>query len=154
MYTEQDFAAIRAQKMRRMIITIIPVILLSAAAIYCAALRLQALTMILTIIAGGLGMFMYGLFVKPVSAYYQHMDQVMHGRVRTLTGAFKQMDDFPALRDGVYYYSMLINVGKMEDEEDDRLLYYDANLPRPDWKQGDMLTVTYHDKALGSWVRA
>jgi len=154
LYTEQDYAAIRAQRMRRILLTAIPLVILFAGAIYCAILRLQVLTIILTIIAGGLWMFVHGLFIKPVSAYCQHMDQVMHGRVRTLTGAFKQMDDFPALRDGVYYYSMLINVGKMEDEEDDRLLYYDANLPRPDWKQGDMLTVTYHDKALGSWVRA
>ena len=34
------------------------------------------------------------------------------------------------------------------------LTVIDANLPRPDWKQGEMLTVTSHDKAVGAWVRA
>ena len=43
---------------------------------------------------------------------------------------------------------------RMENPEDDRLFYYDANLPRPDWKIGEMLTVTAHDKSLGAWERA
>ena len=49
---------------------------------------------------------------------------------------------------------MTLNGGDMESQEDDRLFYYDANLPRPDWKRGEQITVTAHDKALGAWTRA
>ena len=56
------------------------------------------------------------------------------------------------LRDGVKYYPMMISVGDMENPEDDRLFYFDANLPRPDWKTGEMLTVTAHDKSMGPVV--
>ena len=48
----------------------------------------------------------------------------------------------------------MINVGVMEDEKDDRLFYYDANLPRPDWQAGETLTITAHDKSVGAWERA
>ena len=73
--------------------------------------------------------------------------------MRELTGAFKEMEEGTVVRDGVRYYPVLLNVGNMEGEEDDRLFYYDANLPRPDWRRGEMLTVTAHDKAMGAWTR-
>ena len=63
------------------------------------------------------------------------------------------MEEIAVDRDGVKYYPMMLSVGNMDDPEDDRLFYYDANLPRPDWKCGEMLTVTAHDKALGAWAR-
>lgn len=154
MYTEQDYADICAQKKKRLILCAIPMAILFAVLVYSLVIRLEILTVATTILLGCIWIFVYGLFIKPVSAYCKHMDLVMHGRVRTLTAAFKEMDDTPALRDGVQYYAMLMNVGRMDDEEDDRLFYYDANLPRPDWKQGEMLTITYHDKALGKWERA
>lgn len=154
MYTEQDYADICAQKKKRLILVLIPIILLLALLVYSLIIRIQALTMITTILMGIIWIAAYGLFVKPVRAYQRHMDLVMHGRVRSFTGAFKEMDEQTTMRDGVRYYAMLLNVGNMEEEADDRLLYYDANLPRPDWKKGDMLTVTHHDKALGKWERA
>ena len=40
----------------------------------------------------------------------------------------------------------MLSVGNMDDPEDDRLFYYDANLPLPDWQHGDMLIVTAHDR--------
>ena len=67
---------------------------------------------------------------------------------------FKEMEETAVMREGVKYYPMMLSVGDMDNPEDDRLFYYDANLPRPDWQIGDMLTVTAHDKALGAWVKA
>lgn len=154
MYTEQDYADICAQRKKRIILCTIPLVLLFAVLIYSLIIRLEALTVAATILMGLIWLFVHGLFIKPVSAYRRHMDQVMHGRVHTLTAAFKEMDDLPVLREGVRYFGMLMNVGRMDNEEDDRLFYYDANLPRPDWKQGEMITITYHDKALGKWERA
>lgn len=154
MYTEQDYADICAQRKKRFILCAIPMAVLFALLVYSLVIRLQALTVGATIALGVIWLFVYGLLIKPVSDYQRHMDQVMHGRVRTLTAAFKRIDDQPVIREGVRYYAMLMNVGKMDNEEDDRLFYYDANLPIPDWKQGEMLTITYHDKALGKWERA
>lgn len=154
MYTEQDFEDIRAQARRRAIALSLPAVLLLAGIIVSFIYRVRWLTMGLTILLGAFAIFAYGLLLYPVIAYSRHLDDVLHGRVRSLTGTFKEMEEGAVIREGVYYYPMMLSVGDMENPEDDRLFYYDANLPRPDWKKGETLTVTAHDKALGAWTRA
>lgn len=154
MYTEQDFRDIQAQIKKRLLLLAIPTALLLAGIVVSLVFRIQALTIVLTAVLGCMWIFCYGLLLAPLRAYERHLDDVLHGITRTTTGAFKEMEEQVVDRDGVKYYPMMLNVGSMEDEADDRLFYYDANLPRPDWKPGEMLTVTAHDKALGAWERA
>ena len=124
------------------------------AVIVSFVLRIRWLTIVLSVLQGAFCIFSYGMLLSPVIAYRRHLDEVLHGKVRSTTGVFKEMENQPVMRDGVRYYPMMISVGDMENPEDDRLFYYDANLPRPDWKMGETLTVTAHDKSLGAWVRA
>lgn len=154
LYTEQDYQDIREQLKGRLMALGIPALLLLAAVIVSFVFRIKWLTMALSVVLGAGCIFCYGLLLYPVIAYGRHLDEVLHGKVRSTTGAFKEMESQTVTREGVKYYPMLISVGDMEDPEDDRLFYYDANLPRPDWKIGEMLTVTAHDKSLGAWVRA
>lgn len=154
MYTEQDYADIRNQLKTRWLALGIPALVMLAAVIVSFAFRIRWLTIVLSLILGVFCIFCYGLLLSPVISYSRHLDEVLHGRVRSTTGAFKEMEPQPVMRDGVKYYPMMLSVGDMENPEDDRLFYYDANLPRPDWKTGEMLTVTAHDKALGAWTRA
>lgn len=154
MYTEQDYREIRAQIKKRSLMLAVPAALLLAGVIVSFVFRVKWLTNVLSLMLGAGLIFFYGLLISPLNAYRRHLDEVLHGRVRTATGAFKEMEETPVMRDGVKYYPMLLNVGDMEDPEDDRLFYYDANLPRPDWKIGETITVTAHDKALGAWERA
>ena len=154
MYTEQDYADIQAQIKQRRMIMMIPGVLLLAGVIVSFVFRVKWLTTALSLLLGAGWIFFHGLLISPLTAYRRHLDEVLHGRTRTTTGAFKEMEETTVDRDGVKYYPMMLNVGSMDDPEDDRLFYYDANLPRPDWKTGDMLTVTAHDKSLGAWARA
>lgn len=154
MYTEQDYQDIRGQIRQRSFALGIPAVLLLAGVIVSFVFRVKPLTMGLSVLLGVFCIFGYGMLLYPVIAYGRHLDEVLHGRVRSTTGAFKEMEEQAVMRDGVKYYPMMLSVGDMENPEDDRLFYYDANLPRPDWKVGEMLTVTAHDKALGAWERA
>ena len=154
MYTEQDYQDIRGQIKRRFFVLGIPALLLLAAVIVSFVFRIKWLTMVLSLVLGAGCIFCYGMFLSPVIAYGRHLGEVLHGRVRSTTGAFKEMETQTVMRDGVKYYPMMISVGDMENPEDDRLFYFDANLPRPDWKIGEMLTVTAHDKSMGAWARA
>lgn len=153
-YTEQDYADICAQEKQRKLLLIIPSAVLLAGIIVTFVFRIKWLTVGLSLVLGAGLIFCYGLLISPVTAYRKHLHNVLHGRTRQTTGAFKEMEEVAVDRDGVKYYPMMLSVGNMDDPEDDRLFYYDANLPRPDWKTGDMLTVTAHDKALGAWVKA
>ena len=154
MYTEKDFSDICEQLKKRWLALGIPALALLAAVIVSFVFRIRWLTMALSLALGAFCIFSYGMLLSPVIAYRKHLDEVLHGRVRSTTGAFKEMETQAVMRDGVKYYPMMLSVGDMEDPEDDRLFYYDANLPRPDWKTGEMLTVTAHDKSLGAWERA
>ena len=154
MYTEQDYTEIRGQIRRRSFALGVPAVVMLAGVIVSFVFRIKWLTMGLSVLLGAFCIFGYGMLLYPVRAYGRHLDEVLHGRVRSTTGAFKEMEEQAVLREGVRYYPMMISVGDMENPEDDRLFYYDANLPRPDWKVGEMLTVTAHDKALGAWVKA
>ena len=153
-YTEQDYTDICAQIKQRKLLLAIPAAVLLAAVIVSFVFRIRWLTMALSVLLGAGLIFCYGMLISPVTAYRRHLNDALHGRTRATTGAFKEMEDVPVMRDGVKYYPLMLNVGNMDDPEDDRLFYYDANLPLPDWKPGDMLTVTAHDKSLGAWVRA
>ena len=154
MYTEQDYAEISNQLKSRWTALGIPALALLAAVIASFVLRIRWLTIGLSLVLGVFCIFSYGMLLSPVIAYRRHLDEVLHGRVRSTTGAFKEMETQAVMRDGVKYYPVMISVGDMENPEDDRLFYYDANLPRPDWKTGEMLTVTAHDKSMGAWERA
>ena len=153
MYTEQDFADIREQLRKRLIMVAIPAVVLLAGVIVSFIFRLKYLTMALSVLLGAGLIFSFHMLIYPVYAYKRHLNNVLHGRVRTLIGAFKEMDEGDVIREGVHYYPMLVNVGDMKSPEDDRLFYFDANLPRPDWKVGEVLTVISHDKAVGAWKR-
>ncbi len=154
MYTEQDYQDIRGQIKRRFLALGIPALTLLAAVIVSFVFRIKWLTVALSLVLGAGCIFSYGMLLSPVIAYGRHLDEVLHGRVRSTTGVFKEMEAQTVMRDGVKYYPMIISVGDMENPEDDRLFYYDANLPRPDWKTGETLTVTAHDKSMGAWARA
>ncbi|MBQ7656714.1 MAG: hypothetical protein IJS41_09435 [Clostridia bacterium] len=154
MYTEQDYSDICAQIKQRRLALAIPMAMLLASVIVSFVFRIKWLTTALSLLLGAALVFCQGMLISPLTAYRRHLDEVLHGRTRTTTGAFKEMEEVAVMRDGVKYYPMMLSVGNMDDPEDDRLFYYDANLPRPDWKNGDMLTVTAHDKSLGAWVRA
>lgn len=154
MYSEQDLQQIKDQLRRRSIFCGIPAVLLLAGVIVSVVSRAEVLTDVLSVLLGAWVIFACGLFISPVAAYKKHLESVLHGHTRTLTGAFKEMEENAVIRDGVRFYPLLLNVGEMDQEKDDRLFYYDAALPRPDWHEGEMITVVSHDKNLGSWERA
>ena len=151
MYTEQDYQSNRKQLKKRAIALGIPAVILLAGVIWSFIVRIKLLTMGLTIVLGIYSIFCYGMLLFPIIAYGKHMHELLHGRTHQLTGAFKEMGADRMLRDGVEFFPVIINVGKMDNPEDDRLLYYDANLTLPVWQIGDKLTFTVHDKSIGKW---
>lgn len=172
MYTEKDYRDICAQERKRWILLLIPCLLLLGGVIACIGWRVQVCALLgdpdaaqeaekakylalgLTALLGAVFVFFQGVLIAPVTSYRRHLDGVLHLRTRQTTGVFKGMEEKTVTRDGVRFYPLMLNVGKLTDEEDDRLFYWDVTLPRPDWKEGDRLTVTSHDLALGAWEYA
>lgn len=152
-YNEQDLKDIKQQFRQRLIKCLIPAVLLLAGIVVSFVFRIEFLTIALSLVLGAFAIFVWSMALSPVRAYQKHLENVLHGITRELTGAFKEMDEEAVIRDGVRFYPMLLNVGDMNKEMDDRLFYYDAALPRPDWQKGEMLTIVSHDKNVGKWTR-
>ena len=153
-YTQQDLKDIEQQWKQRLARCLVPAGILLVGIVISFVFRIEPLTIALSLVLGAAALFAWALFLSPVRAYRKHLESVLHGITREATGAFKEMDEKAVMRDGVLFYPMLINVGDMKKDMDDRLFYYDASLPRPDWQKGEMLTIVSHDMKVGGWKRA
>ena len=152
MYTNESYQQNRAQLRNRFIACGLPVLALFSLMLVSFVVRwAEALTVILSILTFGAGILLYGMFISPVIAYGKHLHHALNGRTRKLQGKFVMMEEEAVGRDGVMFYPFTVNVGDKGLEEDDRLFYMDANLPHPEWKEGDKLEITSFDNRVVAW---
>lgn len=155
MYTKQSYQENRQQLKTRSLVIGLPVFVLFVLMLVSAILRWpETLTVILSILTFGVSVFCYSLFIAPVRAYGKHINHALNGRTRQITGSFLEMDETPVWRDGVLFYPFTISAGDKTEEENHRLFYMDANLPRPDWQEDDMLLITSYDNRVTAWEAA
>lgn len=153
MYSQQDLQDISRQLRTRILVWAIPEALLIAGIILSIIRRVELLTMLLVILFSFIAIFSWGLYLSPVRKYMKFLDSALNGRNRSLQGHFRFFEQEKAVRDGVQFVPFYVNIGEGSEEEDDRLLYYDSNLPTPDWRTGEKLLVVSQDKAVISWQR-
>ena len=152
MYTNESYQQNRDQLRSRTIACGLPLLALFILMLVSFFLRWpEAVTVILCVLACSGAILLNGMLLSPIRAYGKHIAHALNGRTRQLQGVFVSMEDEAVGRDGVMFYPFVINVGDKGEEEDDRLYYMDANLPRPEWKQGDMLEITSYDNRVTSW---
>lgn len=151
MYKQEDYTALSSQLKRRLIWCLIPIALLLAALAASFAFRIQWLSVLLMIVTGALAIFLWDIALSPLVAYRRYLRDLLAGRKREYTGSFRGFEDRQMIREGVPCYAFLLNVGDPADEKDDRLLYWDAYLPLPDWQKGMGLWVSTFDKSVCQW---
>ena len=152
MYTNESYQQNRAQLRARLYACGLPLLALFVLMLVSFFVRWpEAVTTLLCIIMFSAGILLYGMLISPVIAYGKHIYHALNGRTRKLQGVFVSMEEEAVGRDGVNFYPFIVNVGDKGDEEDDRLFYMDANLPRPDWKVGEKLEVTSYDNRVTAW---
>ena len=161
MYTQEDWNDVLTMVKKRWLVTIIPAALVMAAAIaifvYGRIQRSDTIWMItsaLTVLGGGYFVFFYGVYVRPALIYRKHLTYMLAGRMRETTGVFKSFSEDVSDREGLECHAMMLNIGEKDDPEDDRLFYYDAYKPRPNFAIGERVTVKSNDKMVSSMVRA
>ena len=153
MYKQRDLEDISAQLRRRIGLWALPQLPLLAALIYTLMIRSQALTIAAFVLMGWLAIFAAGVSIAPVASYRKYLRDLLAGRKREMDGIFKGFDENSVMRDKVRYLPLMLNVGDPEDAGDDRLLYWDLNLPQPDWQPGERLWISSFDKAVADWRR-
>ncbi len=156
MYKTNDWEENNRQLKRRLLALLIPLALFLAGIVVSLLpdVRLQWLTILLTILGGAMVIFCYGMFLSPVLSYSRHLKNVLEGRKRETTGRLTEVGSQSCFREGVEYYPMTVNVGEKGDEADDRLFYYDVHKGMPPFEPGDLITIVSHDKAVADIRRA
>ena len=111
-------------------------------------IKLYPLAFILPVIALCALIFGEGIFVSPVRHYRDYVRQALEGKTRSLECCFKFVETTPVLREGVWVLPVTASTGDIEKDKDDRLLYFDSLLPFPEWKKGEALQLTVHDRFI------
>ena len=163
LYTEEELTAIRAQQKKRWLCLLIPVAVMLVGIVAVLIIRgqrslddttAQIIVDILTILIGVAFIGGWGLFIKPLRCYERHIDGLLHGRTHVCDdGTFAHLEEDESVVDGVAYYAMTLHCLDEKQKPYERLFYYDALKPRPDFREGEALRVTYHDRFVGQVER-
>ena len=70
------------------------------------------------------------------------------GLHRTVEGRLTRFDTQTTFRNGLGFYAVMVNIGRGDDPEDDRLLYWDASLPKPALHEGDRVLFLVHGNEI------
>ncbi len=151
MYSENDLVNTQKAVKRASLLMFIPAAVLLAGAIFAFVVRIKWLTILLTALAGSWMVFSHQLFVIPRKGYMEHVRSALRIARKEAEGYYLRMEETPVERNNVMFYAFYLNVGEKQDPEDDRLFYYDALMPLPDWKSGDRILVRSYDKFVSSW---
>ena len=153
MYQEKDLQALSAQIRKERLLCYAPAALLLAAGVVTFILRMKVLTMVLLALGGVLMIFSASVLIAPLKAYRRHIQNALGSDQKEYTGVIKNLGDKAVEREGVMYYPFCLSVGDLANEEDDRLLYLDANLDKPDWQLGDRLHVRSCARFVSYWEK-
>jgi hypothetical protein len=151
LYADQDLVELKAQLKRRWLSLLLPELALLALLVYTLVVRNKTLTVLCSIAMGCLAVSMLTLWIMPVRRYLLFLQEALQGRHRELEGKFKGFDHLPVQREGLCFMPFIVNVGNPEEEKDDRLLYWDWNLPLPPWQPAQSLWISSFDKVVLAW---
>ncbi len=154
MYEEKDLQEIQAQRKRRWILLLIPVGILAVLAVIAFIRRVEWLAMAATLAGGALLIAGYDLAIKPLSAYAVHVNNMLHGRRREIELPFANFSEDLSLVDGVRYHALTCTDYDEKGKPYERLFYYDAEKPAPDFRPGEVLHIVFHDKEISVIERA
>lgn len=157
MYSQDELIAVQTMVRRRRLAAILPAVALFGIALAVFLFgqmnrsdKLWMLTVALTILGGSWFLFLYGVCVKPLMIYREHIRYMLEGRKRETTGVLKAFSQDISDRDGLECHAMLLNVGEKDGPEDDRLFYFDAHKTFPQIPLGTRITVCSNDKMVAS----
>ena len=150
MYTQQDLNNIKAQEKKRWMVLGAPCLVLFIGMIVSLVFRIEWLTIITTIIMGGILIAGYELYIRPLHRYHVFLRNALHGIVRETDCYFKSISRTEEAVDGVICRTLIATDPKESGKVYERLFYFDALKEFPQMEEGQHLHVRYHDRYVVS----
>ncbi|MDR0898577.1 MAG: hypothetical protein LBN04_12085 [Oscillospiraceae bacterium] len=104
----------------------------------------QLLAMGITLLGGGLLIFLWGMKLTPLLKYRKYLREIRAGLNHQVEGTVSHIDEDTTSREGLSFFALLVNVGDPENPEDDRLLYWDGQLAKPGLMPGQRVRILAH----------
>lgn len=139
MYTENDFLVARKNASIRLILLIVLGLAFVAGVIVFNKLRIQAATMACAAVGFAVTYFLWSFKVSPWMKYNKYMREMKNGRKRITACEYVYFTPETRLFDGVEVHELVVRVGN--EEEDERLFYWDADKPAPEFNEGDSIEI-------------
>lgn len=104
----------------------------------------QLMVIAVTIVWGVALIFWWGMKMTPLLGYRRYLKEIASGLTRDVRGIVIDVDPDTSFRDGVYSYGTIVNIGDLTDPEDERRLYWDAQLGSPPYENGQRIALRAH----------
>ncbi len=101
-----------------------------------------------TLLFGGACLFYRGMRLAPLTAYARYLRELQSGLTREVEGVVVRFAGETSFREGLYFYQLVLNVGDLREEKDERFFYWDALLPRPQLEPGMHVSAKAHGNDL------
>lgn len=143
LYTSEEIAKVRSSVIKRFIVDALLFLLpFAAGMVIMFTIRIEWLSIALSIFGACLAVFFYGFFVYPFLSYYRFLRDVTGGRNREQTVCFLRKEE-SSLRDGVLCQSLYF----MDEKQVELLCYLDMEKPY-DFKEGGRYALTIHGQSI------
>lgn len=127
MYSMDDLLSVKSQIKKYLIIVIGIFVVFLAAAIITKDSN-NILSTAILVIGVCIDVFIWGMYVSPVIAYYRYVRDIITGRSRVITGIVKKVGKEPVYKDNkLFYYEVVI-----EEDEVERVLLLDDQKKWPE----------------------
>lgn len=153
MYTETDVLDLSNQLKRRVLSWLMPEALLLAGVIVSLTKRIEWLSSLLFAILCVMILFSLSLTILPVSRYRAFLRSALTGHTTRSVAEFASFGENMVVREGVRFIRVTMRVDSVKEELDKRQYYWDANLPKPEWKAGDRISLRSFERQIVSWEK-
>lgn len=138
-FYESVHPGFQAQYRRSVVLLALLGALMVISAVIGSLIRQQWLVVVIPMLVGSVGVFLFGMKFQPVFKYKRFLSLIQEGRKREDSGEVIFVGASHVLREGVWFREM-----HYQDEGGaERVAYVDANLPQPSVEVGQHIKIQH-----------
>lgn len=154
LYSEQDLALISGQLRKRLTVIFAVCAVLLAGLVYSFFVRIEPLSIALTILLGAVLIFSLEMFCRPLYAYRRLILSALHGRSHELVLTFDHPEEELSVVDGVTFRSLIFLGDPDKHGTREQLYYWDREKELPAFESGRDFRIHYTGKTIIGWAPA
>ena len=148
LYSDSYRSSVRSQLSRRIIPLCVLAGVLLALAVWAFIARRQALAVSAVLVLGAALIFSLDVLCKPLWQYDRFLSSALSARNHTDSLIFDHPESEISVVDGVSYRSLVFLGDPDKHGTRERMFYWDSELPLPDFRPGQAVTIRYTGKMI------